>query len=125
MKTRNKSESKKPNSSLASSISSFYTKMFAQWLSIILVTIFILVIGFSVFSMYYETLPSINALEAQTSLVGLVDTIESNNDSLFSLINADGQIIAISNKLISENIDVYDIAYIGAQINNKRVYVSL
>lgn len=124
MKTRNKSESKKPNSSLASSISSFYTKMFAQWLSIILVTIFILVIGFSVFSMYYETLPSFNALEAQTSLAGLVDTIESNNDSLFSLINADGQIIAISNKLISENIDVYDIAYIGAQINNKRVYVS-
>ncbi len=124
MKTKSKAESKKPNSSLASSISAFYTKMFAQWLSIILVIIVILVIGFSIFSKYYEIEPSIDIIEEQISVAGLVEAIQSNNDSLFSLINADGQIIAWSNELISENLDVYNIDYVGAQINDNRVYVS-
>ncbi|NLE24175.1 MAG: HAMP domain-containing protein, partial [Clostridiaceae bacterium] len=124
MKTKSKAESKKPNSSLVKRISAFYTKMFAQWLSIILVTILILVIGFSIFSKYYETEPSIDIIEQQISVAGLVEVIRSDNDSLFSLINKDGQVIASSNKLISENLDVYNIDYVGAQINNNKVYVS-
>ncbi len=124
MKTKSKFESKKPNSSLASSISAFYTKLFAQWLSIILVTIFILVIGFSVFSKYYETKPSIDIIQKQISVNGLVETINSNNDSFFSLIDEGGKIIASSNKLITENLVVYNIDFVGAQINENRVYVS-
>ncbi|HHU89952.1 MAG TPA: HAMP domain-containing protein [Clostridiaceae bacterium] len=124
MKTRSKSVPKRPNSSLASRISAFYTKLFAQWLTVILVIIFILVIGFSVFSQYYGIKPSIDIIEAQTGVAGVVKAIQSNNNSLFSLLNADGEIIALSDRLISENLVVYNIEFVGAQIHDKRVYVS-
>ena len=123
MKTRRKTEQKKPNSSLASRISAFYTRMFAQWLAIVLVSIIIVVIGISAFSQYYEVKHSIDILEKQTNVAGITEAIRSNNDNLFSLINSNGLIIASSEKLISENIVVYNIDYVGAQIHNKRVFV--
>ena len=129
MKTRRKTEQKKPigkpNSSLASRISAFYTKMFAQWLTIVLVSVIIVVIGFSAFSQYYAVKPSIDILEKQTSVAEIAEVIQSNKDNFFSLINSDGRIIASSERLISENLVVYNIDYVGAQIHNKRVYVSI
>jgi len=97
--------------------------MFAQWLAIVLVSIIIVVIGISAFSQYYEVKHSIDILEKQTNVAGITEAIRSNNDNLFSLINSNGLIIASSEKLISENIVVYNIDYVGAQIHNKRVFV--
>jgi len=99
--------------------------MFAQWLTIVLVSIIIVVIGFSAFSQYYAVKPSIDILEEQTGVAEIVEAIQSNKDTLFSLINSDGQIIASSERLISENLIVYNIDYVGTQIHNKRVYVSI
>ena len=124
MKTKSKSEPKKPNSSLASSISSFYTKMFAQWLSIFLVCIYILILGFSVLSKFCECKPSIDILDRQNSVTGLVEAINSDNDNMLALINNDDKIIASSHQLISENLDIYIIDYVGAQINDNKVYLS-
>jgi len=98
--------------------------MFAQWLTIVLVSIIIVIIGFSAFFQYYAVKPSLDTLEKQTNVAEIVETIQSNKDCLFSLINADGLIIASSEKLISENLVVYNVDFMGAKIQNKRVYVS-
>ena len=55
--------------------------MFAQWLSVFLLTIFILIIGFSVFSKYYESKPLIDIIEEQISVNDLVETINTIDNS--------------------------------------------
>ncbi|NLL68398.1 MAG: HAMP domain-containing protein [Clostridiaceae bacterium] len=124
MKTKSKFEPKKSNSSLASSISAFYTKMFAQWLSVFLLTIFILIIGFSVFSKYYESKPLIDIIEEQTSVNDLVETINNIDNSAFALLNDNGEIIASSQQLISKGIGVYNIDIVGIQFKDYRIHIS-
>jgi two-component system sensor histidine kinase ArlS len=124
LKTKSKFEPKKSNSSLASSISAFYTKMFAQWLSVFLLTIFILIIGFSVFSKYYESKPLIDIIEEQTSVNDLVETINNIDNSAFALLNDNGEIIASSQQLISKGIGVYNIDIVGIQFKDYRIHIS-
>lgn len=124
MKTKSKFEPKKSNSSLASSISAFYTKMFAQWLSVFLLTIFILIIGFSVFSKYYESKPLIDIIEEQISVNDLVETINTIDNSAFALLNDNGEIIASSQQLISKGIGVYNIDIVGIQFKDYRIHIS-
>ncbi|MGI6086144.1 MAG: hypothetical protein ACOYIF_12055, partial [Acetivibrionales bacterium] len=124
MKTRSKVEPKKPNSSLASRISAFHTKMFALWLFISLVTIFALVICFSIFSMFYDIKPTIERLEEQDSVDGIIESVNFIDNNLFALLNEGGEIIALSGKYTSENLEVYNIDIVGFQARDSRIFIS-
>lgn len=121
MKAKNKDTTKKLNTSLASRISSIYTNMFATWLTISLVVVFVFVLGSTVFSIIYETKPILEDIERQTTISGIIDKIKVN-EGKFTLINSQGEILASSFKENTEKPEIIDIDYIGIQVRNRRVY---
>lgn len=120
MKARNKGTTKKINTSLASRISSIYTKMFATWLAISLVAIFVFALGIAVFSMYCDIYPSLEAIESQTTLEALTDKINKTNEGRFALVNGRGEILASTFRQDPNEIIVID--YIDFQVIDNRVF---
>lgn len=120
MKARSKGTSKKINTSLASRISSVYTKMFATWLAISLVAIFVFALGITVFSIYNDLYPSLEAIESQTTVEELTDKINTTNDGRFALVNGQGEILASSFGQVPNEMIVID--YIDFQAIDDRVY---
>ncbi len=121
MKTKTNDTTKKLNTSLASRISSIYTRMFATWLTISLVVVFVVVLGSTVFSIVYETKPALEDIERQTTISEIIDKINVT-EGKFTLINSSGEILASSFKGSIEEREVINIDYIGIQVKNRRVY---
>ncbi len=120
MKARSKDTTKKLNSSLASRISSIYTKMFVTWLAISLVAIFVFVLGVTAYSIYYESKPSLEAIDRQSSLEGLIDKVNSMNEAGVVLSGSQGEILASSFRYDDLEPLIFD--YFNIRVINSRLY---
>src|SRR5690554_1632239 len=97
-----------------------YTKMFVTWLAISLMAIFMFVIGVTVFSIYYESKPSLDDIERQTTVEGLIDKINSINEARIALMNDQGEIL--SSSFMQDNTEPINIEYFDVRTINGRVY---
>lgn len=121
MKTRNNKETaKKFNSSLTSRISSIYTKMFATWLAISVVAIFVFIIGTAVFCNYHDLKPSLDNIYSQTTVEGLIEGINKMGKSMFTLRDSGGEVLATS--FPQGGAELKNFEYISVQRINNRVY---
>lgn len=94
--------------------------MFATWLAISLVAIFVFALGITVFSIYNDLYPSLEAIESQTTVEELTDKINTTNDGRFALVNGQGEILASSFGQVPNEMIVID--YIDFQAIDDRVY---
>lgn len=124
MKAKTKKRQKKLHSSLALRISSFYNSMFATWLSISLVVIFVLIMIFTVLSMLYKIQPSINQIKENNSISELIKQVNSIQEGRFAIIDEDRELLASSSQYSEENLDIPNRPYIGMQRKHERFYIS-
>lgn len=92
----NNQKERKKHSSLAMRITSFYTGMLARWMSLSLVVIYLLVIGFNLYFAYLDTTPYINELAGYETLEELADSIGSTENIYAVLKDEGGNLIASS-----------------------------
>ena len=124
MKAKTKKRQKKLHSSLALRISSFYNSMFATWLSISFVVIFVLIMIFTVLSMLYKIQPSINQIKENNSISELIKQVNSIQEGRFAIIDEDRELLASSSQYSEENLDIPNRPYIGMQRKHERFYIS-
>lgn len=124
MKAKSKKKQRKLHSSLALRISSFYNSMFATWLSISLVVIFVLVISFSIIPIIYEIKPNINQIEQQNSISELVGQVNSIDSGRFIIADQNREPLAQSIPYLAEGLNIPDTSHIGIQQKGHRVYIS-
>lgn len=123
--TKSASKTKKPeikrHSSLVSHISTFYTNMFATWLSVSLVAIFLLIISFNIVFMIYETKPTIDRIGNPTDTNSFIKQVNAIQGARFVLLDEQNKIIASS---FQEVTNVLNSRFVGFHIINKRVYLN-
>jgi two-component system sensor histidine kinase ArlS len=120
LKARNKETTKKLNSSLASRISSLYTKMFVTWIAISLVAIFVFVLGATVFSIYYGSKPSLDAIAMQSTVEELIEKVNSTDEIGVVLISSQGETLASS--FIYDAIEPLFFDFFNIRTFNNRMY---
>ena len=78
------------------------------------------VLGVTVYSIYKESKPSLDAIDRQTTAEGLIDKVNSINEARVTLINSQGEILASSFR--PDTIEPKIIEYVDVQVINNRVY---
>lgn len=78
------------------------------------------VLGVTVYSIYKESKPSLDAIDRQTTAEGLIDKVNSINEARVTLINSQGEILASSFR--PDAIEPKIIEYVDVQVINNRVY---
>lgn len=107
--------------SLVSRISSFYTKMFANWLSLSLTVILVLVVAFNILVMVSELKPALESIGQPASTQEFIDKVNSLQGARMVLVNGEGEVVASSFK---EAAITPSTAYAGFAILNKRIFLS-
>ncbi len=111
----------KRHSSLVSRISAFYTNMFATWLSVSLVAIFVLMVAFEIFTLVYETKPYLDELGTPIDSASFIDEVNTIQGAKFVLLDSGEKIVASS---FHEVTHVFSTAFVGVEAIQKKIYVT-
>ncbi len=111
---------RKRHSSIASRISSFYTNMFATWMSLSLVVIYVLVIGFNVIYTVFDTKPYVEELRSYKTTAELADRINSTESFNAVLMDENGNIVTSSFSGLGT---ITNYKFFGVDFGEKKVYL--